>query len=563
MFTGSVEAASELVERYEAFLIGDRQSLRHFVSSPVSELFDTLDLLQEGSKAAEGLERLRALLGPITSSDQFSLDAGVNDDDFQSCLRALAGFSHGDMPLHFQPSSVLVSPGVSSRSRIVYQTENAATESTIHLLFSIDWQAHLSAKTYLKYLSGDLAEELGIEIRDREIVVGGGHPLPIKFAEEFRLLTISVVAREMRVFVDGVLIWEGRRSLRRQCTGMNLDVITDGANIGGLSIKWLSMRFESLSTDAPFDTSTYGRVAISALRVGDRAAVRRHFYSSDNPLSLPAYLELPEDVVSLVKGSPSYPEPLVRQLEATFNTPCLISSPPYPLLSLQGVAVEYARDPTARKGLSKILAGAQEQTFKALDNVDINAYPGDIIGVIGKNGAGKSTLLRAIQGSTPLSAGEIKIWGSSMLLRPGTGMSGELSGIQNIVRSAIFMGFSPKEAEDLIAEVVEFAELGQHIEKPYKYYSDGMRARLVFALATTVSPDILMLDELLGAGDRSFQEKAMQRLQDMIGRAKVVLVVQHTTDFVLKQCTKCLYLSNGSQKYFGDPAIAAEMYRND
>ena len=563
MCADSVEAASELLERYEAFLLGDRESLRHCAPGPVSELFDTLDSVQEENAAAAGIERVRTLLGPIPRSDQRSLDASVNDDDFQSRLGALASFSHGDTPLQFQPSSVLVSPGVSSRSRIVYQTETAAPESTIHLLFSIDWQAHASAKTFLKYLSGDLAEELAIEIRESEIVVVGGHPLPIKFADRIRLLTISVVSREMRIFVDGVLIWEGRRSLSRQSTGMNLDVVTDEASGGGLSIKWLSMRFEGLDADAPFNTSTYGRVAISALKVSDRAAVCRHFYSKDNPLSLPAYPELPQDIASLVKGFSAYPEPLVRQLEATFDTSNLILTPPQPLLSLRSVDVEYAKDPTARKGLSKILTGAREETFKALDKVNFNAFPGDIIGVIGKNGAGKSTLLRAIQGSTPLIAGKIKIWGSSMLLRPGTGMSGELSGTQNIVRSAIFMGFSPNEAKDLIAEVVDFSELGQHIEKPYKYYSDGMRARLVFALATTVSPDILMLDELLGAGDRSFQEKAMQRLQEMIGRAKVVLVVQHTTDFILKQCTKCLYLSNGTQKYFGDPVIAAEMYRND
>ena len=140
-------------------------------------------------------------------------------------------------------------------------------------------------------------------------------------------------------------------------------------------------------------------------------------------------------------------------------------------------------------------------------------------------------------------------------------MQGDLTGRENVLKTGLYMGFIPNEIYRLMDEIIEFAELKDHIDRPFRYYSDGMRARLVFALATAIPRDILLLDELLSAGDMGFQRKAMKRLDEFIARAKLVFVVQHTFDFVLSRCTKCLLLDHGRPVYFGDPKIATELYK--
>jgi len=142
-------------------------------------------------------------------------------------------------------------------------------------------------------------------------------------------------------------------------------------------------------------------------------------------------------------------------------------------------------------------------------------------------------------------------------------MQQELTGRENILLAGLYMGLTPREVDEIVDDVIEFSEIGEHIDRPYQYYSDGMRARLIFSLATSISPELLMLDELLGAGDIGFQEKAARRLDTFIRNAKVVFVVQHGTDFVMTRCTKCLYIKDGRQAYFGDPRIAVEMYQSD
>ena len=161
----------------------------------------------------------------------------------------------------------------------------------------------------------------------------------------------------------------------------------------------------------------------------------------------------------------------------------------------------------------------------------------------------------------PISSGRIESVTKPILLRPGAGMVGELTGRQNIYKTGLYMDMTMREIDALIDDVIDFAELRDHIDRPFRYYSDGMRARLIFALATAVPRDILLLDELLSAGDASFQKKAVDRLESFMSRAKLVLVVQHTFDFVLSKCTKCLLLERGKPIYFGDPGIATELYK--
>ena len=130
-----------------------------------------------------------------------------------------------------------------------------------------------------------------------------------------------------------------------------------------------------------------------------------------------------------------------------------------------------------------------------------------------------------------------------------------------MLKTGLYLGMLPSEMNELLDDIIEFSELRDHIDRPFKYYSDGMRARLIFAMATAVPREILLLDELLSAGDLGFQKKAMERLDNFLKRAKLVIVVQHTFDFVLSRCSKCLLLDNGKPVYFGDPSIATELYR--
>jgi ABC-type polysaccharide/polyol phosphate transport system ATPase subunit len=168
-----------------------------------------------------------------------------------------------------------------------------------------------------------------------------------------------------------------------------------------------------------------------------------------------------------------------------------------------------------------------------------------------------------MSGLVPVARGEVWVGGRPLLLRAGVGFREEATGRQNIVLAGCYLHVSPRRLRALVGEIVEFAELGEAIDRPLKHYSDGMRARLIFALATSVSPDVLMLDELLGAGDARFQDKAVRRLEAMLGRARAVVVVTHGLDWVRAHCTKALYLSRGRQRYFGHPDVAVSRYLDD
>ncbi|MBL7480020.1 ABC transporter ATP-binding protein [Legionella bononiensis] len=236
---------------------------------------------------------------------------------------------------------------------------------------------------------------------------------------------------------------------------------------------------------------------------------------------------------------------------------------PGPILEVKNLMVEFYRTPNTRFSLGRLARLHKNNKFRVLDNININVYPGDIIGIVGANGAGKSTLLKTISGMIPINQGNVNLYARHLLLSAGLGARNELTGRENIYLSGCFMGLNKKQIDDLYEEIVDFSELGEAIDRPFKYYSDGMKGRLVFSIATSVSPDILMLDELLSAGDIKFQQKAAKRMDQLIQRAKVVVVVTHSTQFVVQKCNKALLLSKGKQVYYGDPAKAISLYLNE
>jgi len=201
-----------------------------------------------------------------------------------------------------------------------------------------------------------------------------------------------------------------------------------------------------------------------------------------------------------------------------------------------------------------------EKYFWALQNVSMSALQGEIIGIIGRNGSGKSTLLRVIAGILSPDKGHAKIDGKAILLYPGIGFREELSGRDNVYLGCMFMGMTKKDVDRQFEEIVNFAELSPYIDRSFKYYSDGMKSRLIFSVATHVNHEILLLDELLSAGDISFNAKAAKRMDELITKSKTALIVTHSTQFVREHCTRALYLEKGNVKYFGDPDRAVDMY---
>jgi ABC-type polysaccharide/polyol phosphate transport system ATPase subunit len=232
---------------------------------------------------------------------------------------------------------------------------------------------------------------------------------------------------------------------------------------------------------------------------------------------------------------------------------------PRPVIEVDDLTVRFHKDfARASHILGRFRRDAE--TFNVLESVNFSAYPGDVVGIIGHNGAGKSTFLRTLAGLIPIDAGRIRVRNNFMLLRGGLGIRPHLTGRENVVSAGIYMGLTPNDARKLIDDILEFSELGEHFDRPTKYYSDGMMSRLIFSLATSVSPEILLLDELLGAGDISFQEKAKRRMDNFIRSSRVVIVVTHGVQFVRESCNKALVLDHGKQLYFGEPEKAVSVY---
>lgn len=235
---------------------------------------------------------------------------------------------------------------------------------------------------------------------------------------------------------------------------------------------------------------------------------------------------------------------------------------PAPVLSVRDLSAQFMLTPNKRFALGALLRGKGRERFNVLNDINFDVFPGDIVGIIGPNGAGKSTLLRAIAGLMPIHHGEIVLRAQHLLLSAGIGARNELTGRENIYLAGSFMGLSTVQIDALFDEIWEFSELGRAIDKPFKYYSDGMKGRLVFSLATSVSPQLLMLDELLGAGDIKFQKKAADRMEQLLNRANAVIIVTHSMPFVAQRCNKALLVAGGRLAAYGDPKEVIAHYLN-
>lgn len=199
--------------------------------------------------------------------------------------------------------------------------------------------------------------------------------------------------------------------------------------------------------------------------------------------------------------------------------------------------------------------------FVALSHVSFNVKKGEIIGLIGLNGAGKSTLLKIIAGVLKPTSGEVTVKGSiAPLIEVGAGFDPELTARENIYLNGAILGHDRKFMDSKFDEIIDFAELWNFVDVPVKNFSSGMYARLGFAIATMVQPDILIVDEVLSVGDYKFQEKCEDRIQAMLNTGVTVVLVSHDIDMIKKLCTKVVWLEHGNIKEIGQTLNICDKY---
>jgi ABC-2 type transport system ATP-binding protein len=225
--------------------------------------------------------------------------------------------------------------------------------------------------------------------------------------------------------------------------------------------------------------------------------------------------------------------------------------------------LRFTKDTRLRKSFRSLLRRDDgDKRFWALRHAEFTVRRGESVGVIGPNGAGKSTLLLALAGIITPSEGVIEVNGHiSTLLSLQAGFDQDLSGEDNIRLAGALLGIPHETMERIAPDIIEFADVGAFIEAPLKTYSSGMRARLGFAIATAVDPDILLLDEVLQTGDEVFREKSRQRIISVLQAAKAVVLVTHDMTWVTEFCTRALLIEDGRVVMDGAPDEVVRTHR--
>ena len=195
----------------------------------------------------------------------------------------------------------------------------------------------------------------------------------------------------------------------------------------------------------------------------------------------------------------------------------------------------------------RIMAGARDIiTVRAIDHLSFEINDGDRVALIGHNGSGKTTLLRVLAGIYKPVAGSVRIEGKvGTLLNTSAGMDPEVSGVDNIYLRGQMLGMSRREIAEQLSDIASFTELGNFLELPMKTYSAGMQARLAFAISTSMKIDILLIDEGIGAGDDSFQQKVRRRIENLFERTSIVLLASHSEELLARFCNRRLKLDHG------------------
>jgi lipopolysaccharide transport system ATP-binding protein len=231
-------------------------------------------------------------------------------------------------------------------------------------------------------------------------------------------------------------------------------------------------------------------------------------------------------------------------------------------IEAHNVGKEYKIYSDPRDRLRELWGGApRHQIVRALDGVNLLVKPGEVLGIIGRNGAGKSTLLKVITGVTPPTSGYVRRSGKvSAILELGVGLNPDLSGYDNVRFGALCRGMAAAEIDERIDDIIDFSELREIIDRPFKTYSSGQQSRLLFSIAIAPVNPILIIDEALAAGDVLFQEKCFRRMKELASGGRTVLFVSHSLSLVQQLCTRAMLLHNGRVVCDGDTALVTRDY---
>jgi len=235
-----------------------------------------------------------------------------------------------------------------------------------------------------------------------------------------------------------------------------------------------------------------------------------------------------------------------------------------PVISVKDLGKRYQRFANPRDRLLQFLRrddSRHSNEFWALQNVNLDVMPGEVIGIVGRNGSGKSTLLQLVCGTLTPTAGEVSVQGRiAALLELGAGFNPEFTGRENILMSAAIMGLTHAEISSRFDEIVEFSGIGEFIDQPVKTYSSGMYVRLAFSVAISVTPDILVIDEALSVGDGAFARKSFDRIMALREAGKTILFCSHSMYQIDALCQRAIWLNRGRVQMLGSAAEVTSAY---
>lgn len=232
-------------------------------------------------------------------------------------------------------------------------------------------------------------------------------------------------------------------------------------------------------------------------------------------------------------------------------------------VEFKNVVKEYKLYKNDKDRFKDLFWGKRYTPFRAIDNLSIGLPKGEVIGIFGKNGSGKSTILKMVTGVVYPTEGEILVDGTvSALLELTAGFDGELTGRENIYLKGYSMGLIRSEITKKLNDIIGFSELGEYIDQPVRMYSSGMKARLGFAIAVNIDPEILVVDEALAVGDEIFRQKCMTRMDKFRDEGKTILFVSHSLPQMRSFCTRGMWLNEGKLLAYGDIDEVANLYKH-
>lgn len=238
------------------------------------------------------------------------------------------------------------------------------------------------------------------------------------------------------------------------------------------------------------------------------------------------------------------------------------------LLRGQNVHITYRTNLDRRQGLANRLrqglrpSQSRYRYVNAVRGVDIELHRGEAVGLVGSNGSGKSTLLTGLAGLIELDQGHVEAVSRPSLLGVGAALNPRLSGRRNIEIGCMALGLPKADVDERMDDIIDFTGLADSIDLPMNTYSSGMRARLVFAIATELEPEILFIDEALAVGDRTFRGRATRRIEEMASEASCIVVVSHSLGEISRMCSRVIWMDQGSVVMDGDTETVLEAYQN-